>query len=57
LQSATAVGIAAACWPHAWLIPFGANEQLLQTGSTCGAIILWPVASGRWFVAGQRSGR
>ncbi|WP_246216900.1 MATE family efflux transporter [Paraburkholderia panacisoli] len=33
------VGIAAALWPHAWLVLFGANEQLLQTGSTCLRII------------------
>ncbi len=33
------VGIAAAVWPHAWLVLFGANEQLLQTGSTCLRII------------------
>jgi putative MATE family efflux protein len=33
------VGIAAALWPHAWLILFGANEQLLQTGATCLRII------------------
>jgi putative MATE family efflux protein len=33
------VGMAAALWPHAWLILFGANEQLLQTGSTCLRII------------------
>jgi putative MATE family efflux protein len=118
------VGVAAACWPHAWLLLFGANAQLLETGSTylrivgpfygcfgvgfslyfaaqgagrlewplcagalrllvyagCGAlalrltgslplffafgsaamvgygaIILWSAASGRWFVAPQRS--
>jgi putative MATE family efflux protein len=33
------VGIAAAVWPHAWLGLFGANEQLLQTGSICLRII------------------
>ncbi|MFL9875796.1 MATE family efflux transporter [Paraburkholderia megapolitana] len=33
------VGLAAALWPHAWLLLFGANEQLLQTGSTCLRII------------------
>ncbi|MFM0339252.1 MATE family efflux transporter [Paraburkholderia fungorum] len=33
------VGIAAALWPHAWLQLFGANEQLLQTGSACLHII------------------
>ncbi|MBK5148580.1 MATE family efflux transporter [Burkholderia sp. R-69608] len=33
------VGIAAAVWPRAWLELFGANEQLLQTGSTCLHII------------------
>ncbi|PCE23980.1 MATE family efflux transporter [Paraburkholderia acidicola] len=33
------VGVAAALWPHAWLLLFGANEQLLQTGSTCLRII------------------
>jgi Na+-driven multidrug efflux pump len=27
------VGVAAACWPHAWLLLFGANPQLLETGS------------------------
>ncbi|PLZ03051.1 MATE family efflux transporter [Burkholderia sp. WAC0059] len=120
------VGVAAALWPHAWLRLFGANEQLLQTGSTClriigpfygffglgfslyfaaqgagrlewplgagalrlalyagvgslalrltgslplffatgsaamaayGSIILWSVASGRWFAAGRRGDR
>lgn len=120
------VGIAAALWPHAWLSLFGANEQLLQTGSAClriigpcygffglgfslyfaaqgagrlewplgagalrlalyagigafalkvtgslplffsigacamvvyGTLILWSVASGRWFVTSQRGGR
>nr|WP_207002838.1 MATE family efflux transporter [Trinickia mobilis] len=118
------VGLAAALWPHAWLELFGANEQLLRTGSTYlrivgpfygffglgfslyfaaqgagrlawplgagalrlalyaglgalalrvtallplffaigagamvayGAIILWSVASGRWFVVSQRA--
>jgi putative MATE family efflux protein len=33
------VGIAAAIWPRAWLKLFGANEQLLQTGSSCLHII------------------
>ena len=28
------VGIAAALWPHAWLVLFGANEQLVETGTT-----------------------
>ncbi|SOE86827.1 putative efflux protein, MATE family [Burkholderia sp. YR290] len=31
---AESLGIAAAVWPHAWLMLFGANAQLLQTGST-----------------------
>jgi putative MATE family efflux protein len=33
------VGIAASLWPRAWLELFGANEQLLQTGSSCLHII------------------
>nr|WP_109479692.1 MATE family efflux transporter [Paraburkholderia sp. C35] len=28
------VGLVAAIWPHGWLRLFGANEQLLETGST-----------------------
>jgi putative MATE family efflux protein len=36
---AEALGITAALWPHAWLLLFGANDQLLRTGTMCLRII------------------